>query len=442
VELLTDGYWHCSLGSDDFIYDLRPTNNGVGGTVHMIEAGRQKTETPITGVTLDGDDIEIRVASFPPYHGKADLAAGRITGGHGGAGAGRYSEMTLIKVEPADWPVASAGETSRSWSRPQARDDGWQVAEPADAGIEQEAVDKLLAAVLAGEAGAIHSLLLVRHGKLVVEEYFHGWKSDDLHRIASCTKSLSSLLVGIAIDDGSIDGVDVPLLGFFPERRSRAGEGWEEMTLEHLLSMTMDLDWNDREAESFAAPGVDRLAEVIERDVRKKAGSSWRYVSRNTNLLSAVILQATGKHADLFAAERLFGPLGIEQWDWENSKWKGHPGMSGTLKMRPRDMAKIGQLVLDDGAWEGEQLISPDWIRESTTMRQRHSEEEQYGYLWWGFDEPQPGGVKIALGLGSQYIVVAPDLDLVMVTTGGNDYNGKQPKILGVAKRHLLPGLL
>jgi CubicO group peptidase (beta-lactamase class C family) len=440
AKLLTDGYWHASLGDNDYIYELHLTSRGVRGTVHMIQYGRQLTESPITGVSLDGDEIEMRITSFPPYSGKVDLAAGRITGGHPDAGA--YEDMNLTKVAAADWPmVPERAETAYRWTEPSNHDDGWVTAAPAEVGIDSAAIDALVAAIIAEQAGALHSLLVVREGRLVVEEYFHGWQPDDLHRIASCTKSLSSLLVGIAIDRGEIEGVDVPLLDFFPERRSTAGDGWEKIRLEHLLTMSMGLDWNDREAEGFSAPGEDRFAEVLGRNVRDEPGTSWRYVSRNTNLLSAIIQRATGKHADIFASEQLFEPLGIDEWDWENSKYEGHPGMSGTLKMRPRDMAKIGQLVLDRGSWKGRQLVSSEWIEESTKTRFTVEENHEYGYLWWGLDEPQPGGADIALGLGSQYIAVVPDHQLVLVTTGGNDYNGKQPDILGVAKRHLLPGL-
>jgi hypothetical protein len=357
AEELIDGYWHSSVGSNDFIYELSFTDGRFGGAVHMIERGRQLTVTPVTGVTLDGSSIEIRVSAFPPYHGKVDWKASRIEGGHPSAGV--YEDMNLAKVAPADWPMvptrpaSAVGEPDYVWTRPAEREDGWKTGVPAEVGIDPAAIDGTIRAILAGESGAIHSLLVIRDGTLVVEEYFHGWKADDLHRIASCTKSVSSLLVGIAIDRGKIKGVDVPLLDFFPERRAAAGEGWGAIRLEHLLTMSMGLDWNDREAESFTPPGKDRFAEVLARDVRTKPGTNCRYVSRNTNLLAAVIRQATGSHADVFAAEHLFAPLGIESWDWENNKYEGHPGMSGTLKLRPRDMAKIGQLVLDQGSWQG-----------------------------------------------------------------------------------------
>jgi CubicO group peptidase (beta-lactamase class C family) len=108
--------------------------------------------------------------------------------------------------------------------------------------------------------------------------------------------------------------------------------------------------------------------------------------------------------------------------------------------MRPRDMAKLGKLVLDEGTWEGRRVVSSDWIREATQVRLKPSAGDEYGYLWWGFDEPPPG-VDFAVGKGSQYILALPAFDMVLVTTGGNDFSSKQPAILAVLEEHLEPGL-
>ena len=327
------------------------------------------------------------------------------------------------------------------WTQPAEREDGWVTGAAADVGIDPIAVEQAVAAIQAGEAGNMHSLLLVRDGTLVVEEYFHGWGADDLHGLASCTKSVSSLLVGIAIDLGYLDGVDLPLLDFFPERATGAGAGWEGIRLEHLLTMSTGLDWTDQEADQFAPPGGDRLAEVLARNVEREPGTRWRYVSRDTHLLSGVILNATEMHADVFAAEFLFAPLAITTWNWETNKYGGHPSMSGTLEMLPRDMAKLGQLVLDEGSWKGQPVVSSEWIRESARIHIVPPLSDGYGYLWWMFDEPAPGGIVYATGIGSQFIAVVPDLDLVVVTTGGNEFNSKHQAILEVLRRTLMPGV-
>jgi len=446
VQALTEGAWHGSVGSEDYLYDLTYQDGAFGGHVHRVLDGRQIVEIPVRDVSISGSSIEIILTALPPYQGVMDLSGGRIEGGHPIAPA--YSDLDLTRVRREEWPAIYAlpgfatGEAEYVWSPPDQGDDGWVIGAPEDVGIETAAVERLVGAISAGEAGALHSLLLVRDGKLVVEEYFHGWRADELHRLASVTKSVDSLLVGIAIDHGEIAGVDVPILELLPDRAANADSGWEAVRLEHLLTMSMGLDWSEQEAYQFTPTGEDRIADVLARNVVAEPGTEWRYVSRNTNLLSDILLQATGMHADVFAAERLFAPLGITTWDWEENKYEGHPGMSGTLMMRPRDMAKLGQLVLDEGSWQGQVVVSPEWIRESTRFHMKPPAADGYGYLWWRFDEPAPGGVVYANGMGSQFIAVVPDFNLVLVTTGGNDYaDAMHAAIFPLAQRTLLPGI-
>jgi CubicO group peptidase (beta-lactamase class C family) len=444
LQSLTQGYWHGSLEPHDFIYEFRASDGILTGETHQIENGHQRTVAEMREVSFDGTTIAISYSALPPYRGEVDFETGRITGGH--PNSGRYENLNLTRVDPDRWPMVAAkppptpGEPRYSWVQPIERNDGWKTGSPEDVEIDPAAVEQTVAAIISGDAGWIHSLLIVRGGKLVVEEYFHGWEPDDLHRIASCTKSISSLLVGIAIDRGDIDGVEVPLLDFFPDRHATAGEGWDDLRLEHLLTMSMGLDWSAREADTFPPRDQDPFTDVIARSVQTAPGTQFQYVSRNMNLLSMVLLRATGSNADVFAAEHLFAPLGISSWHWENNKYEGHPDMTGTLTLRPRDMAKLGTLVLKEGLWEGQQVVSSDWIRESTSARFNPSPGDEYGYLWWGFDDPPPG-VDFASGTGSQFILVIPAFDMVLVTTGGNEYNNKHPAILGVIEEHLAPGL-
>ena len=150
--------------------------------------------------------------------------------------------------------------------------------------------------------------------------------------------------------------------------------------------------------------------------------------------------------ADSFAEAHLFAPLGIRDWDWSERRWQGHPDMSAALKMRPRDMAKLGQLVLDEGAWQGRQVVSAEWIRESTqTHIPETPHDVQYGYLWWRVDPPpsrlELGPLTFANGIGSQFIVVVPSARMVLVATGGNFFNQRQFDIVRIAERDLLPGI-
>jgi CubicO group peptidase (beta-lactamase class C family) len=156
--------------------------------------------------------------------------------------------------------------------------------------------------------------------------------------------------------------------------------------------------------------------------------------------------QATGLHAEAFAAKTLFGPLEIERWDWEGLKTEGYNLMDGSLRLLPRDLGKIGQMVLDGGVWRGRQVVSEGWVRTSTA---RHlstgTGPEGYGYLWWTMELDGPDGepvpAVVANGWGSQFVAVFPTLDMVIVTTGGNEYNGKHLAVVENLERHLLSGL-
>ncbi|MCP3983879.1 MAG: beta-lactamase family protein, partial [bacterium] len=188
--------------------------------------------------------------------------------------------------------------------------------------------------------------MIVRHGKLVLEEYFHGFARKDLHELESVTQSIASLLVGIARDRGEIDSLDTPVLQWFPERAAAAGAGWQRVTLRHLLTMTAGLDWDRRDVIERHGAGPALFTEVFGRRVVHEPGSRWLINAPDLEVLGGVLRRATGMQADELATRALFAPLGITIWDWERGKSEGYPSLGGTLQLRPLDMAKIGQLVL------------------------------------------------------------------------------------------------
>jgi CubicO group peptidase (beta-lactamase class C family) len=339
--------------------------------------------------------------------------------------------MDLRWMDPSDLPGFRAlpGTGPYVYREPVPGDDGWPVASPEDVGLDRGALEALVNAVARDEAGLIHSLLVVRNGRLVLDEYFHGFGRDDAHRLASTTKSISSLLVAAALDRGLIADLDVPLLHFFPEAGGAAGPEWKAETLHHLMSMSMGLDWTPAEAESVHGTGPGFFARVLGRGIVDEPGSRWDYVSANVDLLAGVIHRATGKQADVFAREVLFEPLGIRAYDWDYGKVDGYPQMDGTLRLRPRDLARIGTMVASGGRWNGKQVIGRMWIDEFT---RRHFETGEalsgYGDLWWLGELRSGTGMEpviAANGWGSQFIAIFPRLDLVVVTTGGNEDNGR-----------------
>jgi len=441
---ITEGVWVGDGGPDQFLFDLRGTSpDSLVGAVHVMRNGTMSSELAITRASYRPPDIEMFIESTKAtYRGRVDLPRRRITGSLSFAGE-PGPEMDLTWADPSGMPGFRAlPDEGRYAYREPAAGDGWEAGAPEEVGMDRGALEGLVDAVARGEAGLLHSLLVARDGKLVLEEYFHGYTGADLHRLASTTKSVSSLLVAAALDRGSIPGLDAPLLQYFPGEAANAGPGWEDETLQDLLSMSMGLDWTPEEEQNVHGSGPAFFRQVLSRRVVDPPGTKWSYVNANVNLLAGVLFQATGRHADAWAAEVLFAPLGIEAWDWDYGKDGGYVLMDGSLQLRPRDLAKIGAMVADGGRWAGEQVVAKKSIDELTRLRfQTGLPLGGYGDLWWLGDLPTDHGTEpmiVANGWGSQFIVIFPGLDMVVVTTGGNDDNGRHLDIGMVLSRTLI----
>jgi len=289
----------------------------------------------------------------------------------------------------------------------------------------------------------IHAILLVRNGELVFEEYFAGekWLSpgvyepvtftrETLHYQASVTKSVTAIAVGLARDRGLLD-LQVPALPFFPGLSDLATDGREAITLEHLITMRSGLPWDEHTVyydqpandiyQLFHNP--DPIRYIFDKTLEAPAGSLFHYNSGCTNVLGKVVELVTGQELDSFTAEHLFEPLGIGGYEWSRL----NPELvfaSGGLWLKPRDMARIGELFLREGRWGDEQLLSSSWIAESVSSRSSFSYgwADGYGFGWWTLAYQTAAGPiesYFAAGWGEQQIIVVPALDLVVVFTGG-----------------------
>jgi CubicO group peptidase (beta-lactamase class C family) len=329
---------------------------------------------------------------------------------------------------------------------PVARDDGWLVAfANEDKLVDRDALCRM-ADRLAASANA-HAVLVARGGKLVFERYFRGadeindrpvanatFDADTLHDMKSVSKSVASLALGVAIDRGFVGSVNEPIFSFFPELSDLRSPEKERIRLSHALTMSMGLKWveatpstgnyNNDEARMHMAPDPCRY--VLGLPVTAPAGQDFFYNTGALTLVSAIIRKVVGRPLDEFARETLFEPLGITGFEW--TRVKGDTDAGGGLRLRPRDMAKIGQLVLAGGRWNDRQIVSKAWIDASMTPRLEATGPYFYGYLWW-LGRSLHGGREVhwaaALGRGGQSIRVVPELDLVVVVTAGyyQDYS-------------------
>jgi CubicO group peptidase (beta-lactamase class C family) len=337
--------------------------------------------------------------------------------------------------------------------------DGWVTASLADVDMDQAPLVALMKLLRSHTDHQIHSVLVVRRGKLVFEEYFRGQQfdltgddyrgrfdvaadRDALHLQSSVTKSITSALVGIAVDRGLLPGIDAKLTTFFPDYQAFLGPPKDRIELFHLLTMTAGWPWHDDDIDGDQSDEVlmflneDPVRFVLDRPLAHPPGSHMDYHSGSTVLLGEIVRRASGMDLHAFAERWLFGPLGIARTKWAhcpNAQDVAFAG--GGLYMRPRDMAKIGQLYLQGGVWNGSQVVPTDWVRESVreavTSHDRITDHLMfmgYGRLWWvgRFD----GGVDafLAAGWGGQFIIVVPAEDLVVVVTAGyfddNDMRG------------------
>jgi CubicO group peptidase (beta-lactamase class C family) len=288
-------------------------------------------------------------------------------------------------------------------------------------GIDAGALERMLRYVSETKA-EVSAMVVLRHGKVVLEANAYPHRPTDRHTVYSCTKSVTSILVGIAVAEGLIPGgVDARVVDLFPEWSLSGRDGPKgKITLRDLLTMRSGLDWT--EDFHYGAPGdswgemvssPDPVRYVLDRPMREEPGTVFQYASGVSHVVGAIVQRRTGKTLSALARERLFRPLGITDVAWESSP-NGLDWGGWGLQLRPEDLAKVGQLLLDGGRWRGQQLGPASWVAESTRKWTETSQfsisEQGYGYQWWQTEQGY-----MASGYGGQYLFVNPEQDLVAV---------------------------
>ena len=341
---------------------------------------------------------------------------------------------------------------------PEETGDGWETSPLQTEGVDFERVAELIRNILNRNFENIHSVLLVKNGKLILEEYFYGYDRDKKHQMRSATKSVTSILVGIAKDRKMIQSVDQKIYEYFPEYEEIDWSAPKnKITLKHVLTMTAGLDWNEwtypdsdtRSSIYGMARSDDWIEYVLQKGIEQPPGEIFNYSSGLSLVLGAILKNKTGLYANDFADKYLFGPLGISEFSWQ----QGPNGMVYTsggdrgLWLRPRDMAKIGLLFINKGNWKGQQIVSPEWVDESTKSHvNAFFGGSEYGYQWWRGEKVignRTIGVFYAAGHGGQYIFVCPSLDLVAVFTSkvyGNPLGVARPQVM--MADHIIPAIV
>ncbi|WP_425497866.1 serine hydrolase domain-containing protein [Lysobacter arvi] len=319
---------------------------------------------------------------------------------------------------------------------PASMDDGWRVADPASEGLRPDRLAAMEAAIAAGAAPDTTSILIARDGRLVYERYFGSGGPDVLNDTRSATKSVTALLVGAAVDRKLIEGAQARVYGYFPDRHwAHRDPRKRRFTVQDLL--TMSSQWECDDDNAFSAGNEERMylaedwtqfaldlpikgyAPWMKRPEESPHGRAFAYCTAGSFLLGAMLERVSGQPLATFAREVLEAPLGIRESQWQRASEGVGMGGGGT-RYRSRDLAKLGQLLLDRGRWNGRQVVSANWIHAMTTVHAQAREDADYGYLLWrfGFDvDGTQRDVWAMSGNGGNYVFAVPSERLVAVIT-------------------------
>lgn len=289
-----------------------------------------------------------------------------------------------------------------------------------------------------------HGLVIERRGALVGEKYRRGhdapldgstsgevtFDACALHDVRSISKSVTSLCWGIAAAQDKTPPLDTRVLNLYPKLENLKTDGREAITVAHLLTMTTGLEWDEESYGSVFNPETglfirsSQARQLFDRPMKTPPGAAFNYNGGATAVLADLLTRSTGDTIPVFAEKHLFTPLGIEEWRWVND-YRKRPAAFAGLRMRPRDLVRIGRMMLAGGQWEGREIVPAAWISDSIRPHIETGDGLRYGYQWW-LGEVEALGARHAyaagFGNGGQRLFMVPALDLVVAVTAGN-YN-------------------
>jgi len=302
--------------------------------------------------------------------------------------------------------------------------DGWKVSTPAEQGLDPKLVSLLYCN--ADKLETIYSLLVIKDGYLIAERYFNEGSVEQKARLQSVTKSYTSALVGIALDQGYLSSVDQKMLDFFPEVAGQITDPRKkQITIRHLLQMRAGYPWEETDPALWEGLLSGHYLPLIEDfPLISDPGTEFHYSNLTSNWLGIIVARACGMNLKSYAEKHLFSPIDAEVGDWGTDR-DGHNNGCGDLHFTARDAAKFGLLYLNDGEYEGNQIISADWVHDSfqtysedawTIRIGRNINNIGYGYQWWSARSGEHF-YNFAWGHGGQLIVLLDEFDMIIVTT-------------------------
>jgi CubicO group peptidase (beta-lactamase class C family) len=340
----------------------------------------------------------------------------------------------------------------------------WIAADPTRHGFNSGFVPGLDQAIGDGALPSLHGLVILADGKLVLERYVAGvdeswgrplgrvdFTADTIHDLRSVSKSIVGLLYGIALKLGQVPPPEALLVAQFPDYPDLARDPQlAKRKIFHVLTMTLGQEWNEdlpytdpANSEIAMEMAPDRYRFILERPARAEPGTSWTYTGGASALLGRLIAKGSGLSLPDFARKHLFAPLGIDATEWIAGADGTYSAASG-LRLRPRDLAKIGCCVLQNGTWNGREVIPPSWLDEAFTPRIICFDDIEYGYQWYLRASTDGNGPRrFAMGNGGQRLILIPDRKLVIAILCGQYNHPDQWKTpAAIMLEHVLPGLI
>jgi hypothetical protein len=337
----------------------------------------------------------------------------------------------------------------------------WSVSSISDEGIDSIKIDSIHKNIVSGDYGLVDHLLVIRNGNLIFDKHYENnydsiaqlydtanfqfnynhpawhpyYKGSDLHTLQSCTKSITSLLIGIAIDEGLITNTDIKVMELFDSYRPTEKDALKDsITLQDLLTMRGGFNWDesripysDPNNNCYILETSDNWLEyILQVPMDTIPGTKFEYNSGITVLLGEIIRIKTGERVDKWAEEKLFKPLDITDYYWKISP-NGEVDTEGGLYLSIYDFAKIGQLVLNKGSWQGKRIISEKWLQESTSQHVKPDMLDWYGYQWWLWNPKKDDyQLILAIGYGGQYLFIDPENNLLTVMNRWNIHGSSE----------------
>ncbi|MCR9250853.1 MAG: beta-lactamase family protein [bacterium] len=324
--------------------------------------------------------------------------------------------------------------------------DGWKVNHLDSVGINSTPINHLLESLEQKKDHKIHSLLIIRDGELLLESYFNNQEPDQQHDLRSATKSVISILMGIAIDEGFVGGVNDPISKYLSDHYDFS-EDKSSIRINHLLTMSTGMDCNDGDKSSKGQEDKvykkkNWIQYTLDLPMINDPAEVSKYCSMGTVLAAEIIEKSSGMSFPDFAQKYLFDPLGIKSPKWGHTSKKSNiPSSAFRLYLKSRDFAKIAQLIINNGNWNDQQIVSSEWIQNSTSHKTELG-NIPYGYLWWQITYQTPYGLRVGItarGNGGQYLMIFPKDELAFVFTGGA-YNSPEAIVpFRITNQLLLP---